>query len=249
MKRKLMTKTALLVLALNLVLSLPFMAQSHPQSTQKSETVKIEIWSDIVCPFCFLGKKKVEQAIAKLEAEEKVEIVWHSFQLDPGFPLDSAVPCMENLSRRKGYPLAQVKGMCDNLTQAGKAYGIDFHFDKALTFNTKDAHRLIKWADTEGKSSELKEAFMLAYFTNGSDLSDPKNLLTVVETVGLDTEAAQKVLDSDTYTEEVDQDILRARELGIGGVPYFLVNGTLPISGAQPDQVFERVIERTLTNQ
>ena len=221
------------------------MAQSNPQPAPKT-TVKIEIWSDVVCPFCFLGKKKMEQAIQKLDAEDKVEIIWHSFQLDPDFPLNTAVPSMENLSERKGYPIEQVRGMCDQLTAQGKAYQIDFHFDNALTFNTQNAHRLLHWAKTHDKSSQLKEALMYAYFTAGTDLSQQENLLAVVEKVGLDTTQAKEVLQSDAYQKEVEQDIKQARKLRIGGVPFFLVNEEQGISGAQPDQVFEEVIGAAL---
>lgn len=238
-------KIAILTSIIPLLLNFSLMAQSNPQPAPKT-TVKIEIWSDVVCPFCFLGKKKMEQAIQKLDAEDKVEIIWHSFQLDPDFPLNTAVPSMENLSERKGYPIAQVRGMCDQLTAQGKAYQIDFYFDNALTFNTQNAHRLLHWAKTHDKSSQLKEALMYAYFTAGTDLSQQENLLAVVEKVGLDTTQAKEVLQSDAYQKEVEQDIKQARKLRIGGVPFFLVNEEQGISGAQPDQVFEEVIGAAL---
>lgn len=238
-------KIAILTSIIPLLLNFSLMAQSNPQPAPKT-TVKIEIWSDVVCPFCFLGKKKMEQAIQKLDAEDKVEIIWHSFQLDPDFPLNTAVPSMENLSERKGYPIEQVRGMCDQLTAQGKAYQIDFHFDNALTFNTQNAHRLLHWAKTHDKSSQLKEALMYAYFTAGTDLSQQENLLAVVEKVGLDTTQAKEVLQSDAYQKEVEQDIKQARKLRIGGVPFFLVNEEQGISGAQPDQVFEEVIGAAL---
>jgi len=238
----------------NVVLGLLILAslslQSHSTKTQKmnSGKVKIEIWSDVVCPFCFIGKKKIEQAVAKLGAEDKVEIIWHSFQLDPDFPTDKAIPSINYLSERKGYPIDQVVGMCGQLTVQGKAYGVDFNFDSALTFNTLNAHRLIQWAKTQNKSNELKEAFMLAYFSDGTDLTLEENVLNVVKKAGLDAEAAANVLASSDYLPEVNADILRAQKLGISGVPYFLINGSQPIYGAQNDAVFENALAAALKN-
>lgn len=221
-------------------------AQNNNNKEMLNEKVKIEIWSDIVCPFCFIGKKKMEQAIAKLKAQDLVEIEWHSFQLDPQFPMDSSMPSMPYLSEYKGYPMNQVNQMCDNLTEQGKLYSIDFNFDKAMTFNTYHAHRLIQWSKTKGLSNELKEAFMEAYFTNGIDLSNTKFLIEVVKNIGLNVDEAQKVLGSDAFSSEVNQDIYQARQLGIRGVPFFLINNKETISGAQQDKVFENVIESAL---
>ncbi|HAY88115.1 MAG TPA: disulfide bond formation protein DsbA, partial [Bacteroidetes bacterium] len=111
-----------------------------------TEKAKIEVWSDVVCPFCLVGKKKLEQAIESQNAQNHIEIIWRSFQLDPGFPQNESVPSMKNLTERKGYPADQVVAMCGQLTASGKPYGIDFNFDNALTFNTSNAHRLIHWA-------------------------------------------------------------------------------------------------------
>jgi len=224
------------------------LAQSKTNPKMESEKVKIEIWSDIVCPFCLIGKKKLEQAISKLNAEDKVQIIWHSFQLDPNFPKNTSLPSIKNLSEKKGYPVEQINQMCAQLTHQGKGYGVDFQFDKALTFNTWDAHRLIQWSKISNKSNDLKEALMHAYFSEGIDLSIHENLLSVVQNVGLDIEKAKLVLKTDSYSEEVEQDIYRAQQLGIRGVPFFLINGKESISGAQSDEVFENVISSALKN-
>lgn len=221
-------------------------SQSKQKVNMNSEKVVVEIWSDVVCPFCYIGKKKMEKAVAKLGAQEKVEIIWHSFQLDPSFPKGTSTPSMQYLSQSKGLPLEQVNMMGAQLTQQAKAYDIDFRFDKAKSFNTWDAHRLIQWAKTLHKSNELKEAFMEAYFTNGIDLSNRENILAIVVKVGLNKEQASQILNSDAYTEEVQHDIYQSRQLGIRGVPYFLINETSAISGAQNDQVFENAISMAL---
>ncbi len=221
------------------------------QSTKKAmqpKKVTIEIWSDIVCPFCFIGKKKMELAIAKLKAEDKVEIIWRSFQLDPDFPMDSSISTNEYLVQRKGYPKEQVSTMTAQLTDQGKEYGINFQFKKARSFNTLNAHRLIQWAKNFGKSNELKEALMLNYFTEGLDLSITNNLMTVLEKVGLDIEKAKQILDSNDYKEAVEHDIFRSQELGIRGVPYFILNDKATISGAQNDSVFENILAAALKN-
>ncbi len=208
--------------------------------------IKIEIWSDVVCPFCFIGKKKMEQAITKLNAEDNVEIIWHSYQLDPDFPKGTSISSTKHFSKKKGYPIEQIEGMYIQLANQGKEYGIDFHFDKSLSFNTLNVHRLIKWAKSFNKSNEMKEAFMLAYFTDGIDLSQEENILTVIGTIGIDTTKAKSILNTDTYTQEVEQDMYQSRQLGVRGVPYFLINEKEVISGAQNDKVFENVISDAL---
>lgn len=236
------------LLLITLINFYTLLAQSKTKPKMESEKVKIEIWSDIVCPFCIIGKKKLEQAISKLNAEENVEIIWHSFQLDPNFPKNTSLPSIKNLSEKKGYPVEQVNQMCTQLTHQGKEYEVDFQFDKALTFNTWDAHRLIQWSKTVNKSNELKKALMHAYFSEGIDLSINENLLSVVKNAGLDVEKAKIVLKTDSYSKEIEQDIYQAQQLGIRGVPFFLINGKESISGAQSDEVFENVISSALKN-
>jgi len=208
----------------------------------KSEKIKVEIWSDIVCPFCYIGKKKLEQAIEKLNALDQVDIVWHSYQLDPDFPLGKSIPSSEYLSQRKGYPVNRIREIHQQLVNQGNLYNIDFQFEKALSFNTGDAHRLWQWSRLSDKQAELKEELMKAYFTDGTDLSDTENLLAVAGRVGLDPLEAEKILKGKLFEEEVQMDIYQARQLGIQGVPYFLINEKAVISGAQPDQVFENIL-------
>ena len=120
----------------------------------KNEKVKIEIWSDIVCPFCYIGKKKLELAVSKLNAKDKVEIVWHSFQLDPVFPKGTSQSSAEYLSQRKGYPVGQIRAMQQHLVSQAKPYNIDFQFEKSLSFNTRDAHRLWQWSKQFKKENQ-----------------------------------------------------------------------------------------------
>lgn len=204
--------------------------------------ISIGIWSDIVCPFCFIGKKKLEKAILKLNLSDQVEIEWHSFQLDPDFPKGESIPSSEYLAKRKNFPLEQINTIQQQLTASATPYGIDFQFDKSLSFNTMDVHRLWQWSKTIGKSSELKEALMLAYFTNGIDLSKEENVLKVVENCGLDRIEAQAIFRSDAFSNEVDEDIYQASQIGVRGVPFFVLNNQFAISGAQDDSVFENAL-------
>lgn len=208
----------------------------------KNEKVKVEIWSDFVCPYCYIGKKKLQQAIKKLNIADKVEIVWHSYQLDPYFPRGGSVPTSQYLLEKKGLTKDGLEATYQQLTSRGLQYGIDFQFGKALTFNTFDAHRLWQWSKTYDKGSGMKEALFEAYFTRGVDLSRRENLLNVVENMGLDREEAGRILDSDDYGDSLNDDVYQARLLDVRGVPYFLVNGEMVISGAQDDRVFEQLL-------
>jgi len=206
------------------------------------EKIKIEVWSDIVCPFCYLGKRKLNRALDRLGLLNKADIIWHSYQLDPDFPMNKSISSLQYLMEKKHYPQGQIEGMHQYLTEQGKLYGIDFQFDKALTFNTYNAHRLWQWSKNSGKSNEFKEAVFLAYFTEGTDLSDNENLLNIITGIGLDRSAAEKILNSDSYEQEIEIDKYQARQLGIRGVPYFLIDDKTEISGAQDDRVFESVL-------
>lgn len=241
-------KKALVVISLTFLMNFVVNAQSKKNETMNTDKIKVEIWSDVVCPFCLVGKKKMEMAILKLNAQSQIDIIWHSFQLDPDFPLDTSMSTTEYLSIRKGYPLQQIEQMQDHLINSGNLYGIDFKFNKAHSFNTFDVHRLLQWSKSFNKSNELKEAFMVAFFTDGIDLSKDANILEIIGVLGLDTTKAKAILASDEYQKDVLEDINLARQLGIRGVPFFLINGKEHISGAQDDSVFEKALASALKN-
>jgi predicted DsbA family dithiol-disulfide isomerase len=209
--------------------------------------LKIDVWSDIVCPFCYLGKRKLEQAIEKLGLTDQVIIEWHSFQLDTTFPKGTSVLATEHLAQRKGIPLANIEAAQQHLTEQGKSYGIDFQFDKAINFNTLDMHRLLHWSKSFQKADVLKTALFKAHFTDGLDLSKSETVKQIVASIGLDGEAALHILDSQQYGAEVQRDIATAQQIGIRGVPFFVFNKKTALSGAQPDSVFEDVIQQVIT--
>jgi predicted DsbA family dithiol-disulfide isomerase len=204
--------------------------------------IKIEVWSDFICPFCYLGKRKLYQALDRLGLGNKAEIIWHSYQLDPDFPRNKSISSLQYLIEKKHYQPGQIEGIHQYLTEQGRLYDIDFRFDKALTFNTYDAHRLWQWSKNSGKSNEFKEAVFLAYFTKGIDLSGNENLLNIITDLGLDRSEADRILNSDSFDQEIEMDKYQSRQLGIRGVPYFLINDKKDISGAQDDRVFDSVL-------
>lgn len=208
--------------------------------------IKIDVWSDFVCPFCYLGKKKIESAVNKIGISDNVEINYHSFLLDPDFPKEYSESNTKYLTDRKNYPENQVKVMHQQLVESGKSYGIDFQFSTSLVFNTVNAHRLMQWGKKYDKSEPLKDALMRAYFTDGIDLSKEENLLDVVECCGLNRLEALEVLNSNLFSQEVENDIYNATQIGIKGVPFFVINDKFAISGSQEDRVFENALKQVL---
>ena len=221
--------------------------KNHPPMPTTPQKIRIDIWSDVVCPFCLLGKAKLEQSMARSGAGDRFEIVWHSYQLDPDFPVGSAIPSVQYLQQRKGIAPKDLLGMFQYISESGKPYGIDFQFTKALSYNTRDVHRLWQWTQTLGKASAFKQAIMKAHFSDGTDLSKAENILAITTGLQLDAREAENILSNkNLYAAEVDRDIKQAESLGIQGVPYFLINGQQVISGAQADAVFDQTLKQAL---
>lgn len=208
--------------------------------------MKIEIWSDIACPWCYIGKRRLERALdahpgGEEVGGEEVEITWRSFELDPGAPPSRGESLEEILSAKYGMSLEKARQMQEHMTAVAADEGLAFRFGAVQPGNTFDAHRLIHLAASEGRQGEMKERLLRAYFTDGVSVGDPAALVQAAVDVGLDAEQVRAALSSDRYAEDVRRDEGRARELGIGGVPFFLFNGELGVSGAQPPEVFAQV--------
>ncbi len=197
--------------------------------------MKIEIWSDVVCPWCYIGKRRLEHALEKFEHADDVEIIWRSFQLDPSAPEGKAIPTAEYLAGRFGDQSAQ---MTDRVTGIAAGEGLEFDYGKALSVNTFHLHRLLHLAADLGVADAAKERLLRAYFTEGADLSDPDTLAGLMKEAGVDPDRARQVLDSDEYADAVRADISEARALGASGVPFFVIDRKYGISGAQPTEVF-----------
>ena len=206
--------------------------------------MKIEIWSDVVCPFCYIGKRKMERALQKCPFKEKVEIEWKSFQLNPDQQTKPGVSTLEDLSKSKGWSMEQTKQITSQVVGMAKGEGLTFDFDKAVVANTKNAHRLIHLAKEFGVQDAMKERLLKAYFTDGLNVDDTDTLIQLGKEVGVPEEKIKPMLESNQYEEAVDQDSYESRQIGVRGVPFFVLDRKFGISGAQPDEVFDQTLEK-----
>jgi len=209
------------------------------------QKLRIDIWSDIACPWCYIGKRHLEQALATFEHKDDVEIVWRAFELDPSAPkLREAVPNAERLAKKYGVTVEQAHAMMQRVIDAGKAAGLDMKLHDSKSGNTFDAHRLLHWAGTLGKQDAMKERLMRAYQSEGAVISNLDVLVSLAADIGLDATEARAVLESDRYTADVRADEQLAQELRITGVPFFVLAGKLAVSGAQPVETLKLVLDK-----
>jgi predicted DsbA family dithiol-disulfide isomerase len=206
--------------------------------------VKVEVWSDVVCPWCYIGKRRLENALARFERAGDVQVTWRSFQLDPSARRGDNVLTSEMLGRKYGASPAQVQAMQDRVTTLAAQEGLTYHLDRSVTANTFDAHRLTHFAGTHGVADDLHERLFRAALVDGETVDDTETLVRLATEVGLPADEARKVLDGDAYTDEVRDDIREARELGATGVPFFVFDRTYGISGAQPIEAFLETLRR-----
>jgi predicted DsbA family dithiol-disulfide isomerase len=202
-------------------------------SLHPSPPMQIDIWSDIACPWCYVGKRRFEQAMAQFANRDDVTVTWRSFELDPSAPATHDEPQAQLLARKYGVPVAQAEAMNARMTAAAAEEGLEFHFDRVKVGNTFDAHRLTHLASTDGKQDAMKERLMRAYLTEGEAIGRPEVLERLATDVGLDVDRVRAVLASDEFANDVRQDERQARELGISGVPFFVLGGKYGVSGAQ----------------
>ena len=207
--------------------------------------MKIEIWSDVACPFCYIGKHKFEAALAQFEFKDSVEVIWKSFQLDatPQSELPSNVDMYQYLAQRKGISYKESKKMHDNVTKMAKEENLDFNFEIAKLSNTYDAARLIHMAKSIGKSNEVKEKLFAAHFTLGLDVAKEEVLVQIGKEVGLEPEKVRSMLNSEAYKSEVNFDLQEAQTIGVSGVPFFVFDRKYAVSGAQDVTVFLQSIQ------
>lgn len=201
--------------------------------------MKVQIWSDVMCPFCYIGKKNFENALANLAFKDEIEIEWKSFQLDPTLSETSGeFTSKQYLMEKKGFSESQYHQMQERLNEMGKAAGIDFSVVSPIAANTLKAHKLLHLAKQFGKQDELKELLLKAHFEKGLNVADLNVLIDLGNTIGIDSEAVSKALNDDAIAYEVQQDILEAQNIGVSGVPFFVLNNKYAVSGAQPSEVF-----------
>ncbi|MGX5820924.1 DsbA family oxidoreductase [Chitinophaga lutea] len=203
--------------------------------------MKIDIWSDVACPFCFIGKRHLEAALEKFPHRDKVEVNWHSFELDPGAKEDYEEDQYELLAQKYGMSREQAVANSERVAASGEQAGIRFNFDTVQPTNTFNAHRLIQLARQQGKQDAVEETLFSAYFTQGRHIGKQATLEAVAAETGLDTKG---LFGTDAMVAEVRADEAQAQQLGIRGVPFFVFDMKYAISGAQPVNVFEQTLQK-----
>lgn len=208
------------------------------------DKLKIEIWSDVMCPFCYIGKRRIEQALADFPHNESVEIEWKSYQLDPEAPKNSPLDSYDYLANRYGKDRTWSIETHNQVTEQAKLDGLEYRFDRSVVANSFDAHRLSHFAKSKGKGNELEELIFKAYFTDGKNVSDLEMLVELGKSVGLDENELRTVLESDQYSDEVKIDIHEANQIGVRGVPFFVFDSKYAVSGAQPREAFDQTLAK-----
>ncbi|MEZ2390324.1 DsbA family oxidoreductase [bacterium RCC_150] len=204
--------------------------------------MKIEIWSDVACPWCYIGKRRFETALAAFPYRDSVDVQWRSYQLDPGLPEHYDGSELDYLSQRKGMNPAQVTQMFDHVATQAKGEGLNYRFADVVVANSFTAHRLIHLAAAHGKQDQAKERLLSDHFEHGKDIGSQEYLGLLGQELGLPHAEVAELFSSDKYAEEVRQDIAEARAIGVTGVPFFVIDRKYGLSGAQPAEVFTQAL-------
>lgn len=210
------------------------------------QKMKVKIWSDIMCPFCYIGKRNYEEALSSFPYKDFIETEWQSFQLDPDIPALSgaSTSTKEYMITRKGISEEQIDQMLKHVERMGAEAGLDFNLKDSLIANTFDAHRIIQMAKSKGLGDAIEERLFAAYFTEGKDVSNHEVLKSLALEAGLSTEEVRQALTDDQYAYKVNQDKQESQQLGIKGVPFFVLNNHYGISGAQPKEAILKTLEK-----
>jgi predicted DsbA family dithiol-disulfide isomerase len=206
--------------------------------SKKEQNMKIEIWSDIMCPFCYIGKRRLENALNEFHNKDDIEIVWKSYQLNPAIKTEPGKNINQYLSEVKDWSLSQAKQANDYVTRMAKEVGLNYDLGKAVVANSFDAHRLIQLAKDYGKGDEMEEMLFKAYFTEGKNIADHETLTMLGREIGLSSETVKKMLNGNEYADWVEKDINEAHQIGVSSVPYFVFNDRYAVSGAQLTETF-----------
>ena len=205
-----------------------------------SNPIKVDIWSDVQCPWCYIGKRRFEAGSALAGVD--VEVEYHSFELSPDTPVDFDGTPVDYLSERKGLPVAQVHQMLAQVTGIAASVGLDYDFDSGHQTNTVKAHELLHFAKSRGRQLEMKERLLEAYFVKGEHVGRIPDLAEIAASIGFDRDEVTRVLESGEFTSAVKQDVAQAQAYGIQGVPFFVIDGKYGVSGAQESQAFADVL-------
>ena len=206
--------------------------------------MEINIWSDIRCPFCYIGKRKFEAAMKQFPNSENIKVNWKSFQLDPNLITQPEINAIEHLAQAKRVPLDQAKGMVEHVLNMANEEGLQFDFEKAVVANSFNAHRLLHFAKSKEMGDQLKEALLKAHLVDGKNIDDNTTLLSIAIENGLEKVEVEAMLQSDNFAYEVKQDEMEGQNIGVRGVPFFVFDNKYAISGAQPIEAFLETLNK-----
>lgn len=207
-------------------------------------SMKIDIWTDIVCPFCYIGNTQFNKALNSFAHKDSVEVVHHSFQLMPDAPKSTDLSASEALAKSKGISVQEAKQMNAQVAASGEKEGLTMRMEDTQLINTFDGHRLIHFAATKGKQEETMKALYEAHFAKAVSIADTDELVKIAKQVGLDGKQTRKILESDQYSDDVKADIERAASLGVQGVPFFVIDDKYGVSGAQGVEGFKKALQQ-----
>jgi predicted DsbA family dithiol-disulfide isomerase len=204
--------------------------------------IKVDIWSDVQCPWCYIGKRKFEKGVELFG--DDVEVEYHSFELAPDTPVDFDGSPVDYLSQRKGLAVDKVHEMLERVTEVAQSVGLTYNYDAVHQTNTIKAHELMHFAKEHGKQAEMKERLLSAYFVEGKHVGRIEDLADLAEEVGLDRALAHQALTEGRFVADVKQDVAQAEAYGISGVPFYVIDGKYGVSGAQDPETFKNVLEQ-----
>ncbi|MGE4320568.1 MAG: DsbA family protein [Acholeplasmataceae bacterium] len=206
--------------------------------------MKIEIWSDFGCPFCYIGKARFEQALNQFEHKDSVEVIYKAYQLNPYAPKEMKGSAAEAFAQGHGMSVSQAKDRFKMFVENAKTAGLTYNYDIIQMTNTFDAHRLAKWANQFGLEPKLTSLLMKAYFTDGKNVADFSTLVAIAQEAGLNADEAKKVLEEGQFKDQVNAEINEARQVGVQGVPFFVINRKYGVSGAQATEYFLQALRQ-----
>jgi predicted DsbA family dithiol-disulfide isomerase len=206
--------------------------------------MQVDIWSDVRCPFCYIGKKKFESALNKFEQKEEVAVEWHSFQLDPSIASRSDLSIIDYFVQVKNVSAEQARQMFSGAQKMGEDAGLKMDLENTIVANSFKAHQIIQLAKEKGKDNEINEALFKVHFSEVKNINDEEVLIATAASVGIDATEAREALDSEKYAYAVKQDEMQAQNIGVTGVPFFVFNNKYAVSGAQPEEAFLEVLEK-----
>lgn len=207
--------------------------------------MKVDIWSDVRCPFCYIGKRHFEEALKKFPQRDKVEVEWHSFQLDPNLVTQPEINTVDYFVKVKNITHEQALKMFEGAREMGKKAGVDLRLEETVVSNSFKAHQVIQLAKTKGFGNEIEEAFFEAYFSKTKNIDDIEVLVEIGTSVGLSSEDIREALSNESFAYEVKQDEMTAQNIGVRGVPFFVFNRKYAVSGAQPPEAFLEVLQKS----